>query len=275
MRGIDAVNRMPFYAALAMGAGPYFFYRGFRDYQLKRLIEDTPTAHIRSMAMGFVEVKGEASARSEMLAPFSGSACAYWQVDISTQSGRDGTSWTVVHRAHSKQPFYIDDGTGVALVYPDAADCKVPFAREELCAGITLPEPYKTYVKEHGGIGLQVARLGNLRFRERMIEPGTQVFVLGSAFPRATSVSLSDGDEMAATGTDDGFAARLRAMDDRLAGVIRKGQNDPTFVISLESALALEVGLGVRSIAKLIGGPLLTLFGLWYWLEVIRSGHLL
>jgi hypothetical protein len=98
---------------------------------------------------------------------------------------------------------------------------------------------------------------------------------MGSAFPRATSVSLSDGDQLAATGTDDAFGARLRSMDERLVGVLRKGQNDPTYVISLQSELALVVGLGMKSVLQLLAGPLLTLFGMGYWLSVLKSGHLL
>jgi hypothetical protein len=256
------------YATFALCAGPYFFYRGFRDLQLKRLLQNTPTSHIRSMSMGLVEVSGRVNARSELVAPFSGKACAYWDIDISTPFKN---SWSVVHHACSKHPFYIDDGTGVALAYPDGADCKLPFAEGEICQGNSLPEPYASYVKEHDNLDLTMARMGQMRFRERLIDPGQQVFVLGSAFPRATSVSVSDDDVLAATGTDDPFAARLRAIDERLVGVIRKGQNDPHFIISLESPLSLEVGLGTRSVLELFGGPVLTLAGLGYWLMYIKA----
>ncbi len=267
-------SELPLYAALALGAGPVLFYRGFRDLRLKRTIEDTPTSNIRSMAMGFVEVKGKATPRSHLVAPFSANPCAYWEVDVATKSGRRG-GWTIIHRAQSRHPFYLEDETGIALVYPDGAKCTVPHGREEECAGLMLPEPYVSYLKEHGGLGLQVARLGALRFRERLIEPGQPVYVLGSAFPRAQSVSLSDDESLAATGTDDAVATRLRATDQRIVGVIRKGQNDPTFLISPQSELALVVTLGMKCVAQLVAGPALTLFGLGYWLSVLKAGRLL
>ena len=52
---------LPFWAALALGAGPVLFWRGFRDLRTQRLIQNTPTARIRSMPMGLVEINGEAA----------------------------------------------------------------------------------------------------------------------------------------------------------------------------------------------------------------------
>ena len=66
------------------------------------------------MAMGLVEVSGQVRAKSAVIGPFSGQACAYWEVDIALR-GRQG-SWTVFHRSRSGQPFYLEDETGVALV---------------------------------------------------------------------------------------------------------------------------------------------------------------
>src|SRR5439155_7853476 len=85
---------LPLSAALALGAGPWMFARAFRNLRTRRLIEDTPTAHIRSMAMGLVELQGDIVARSDHEAPFSGRACAYWEIDIATRTSRNG--WSIV-----------------------------------------------------------------------------------------------------------------------------------------------------------------------------------
>jgi hypothetical protein len=159
----------------------------------------------------------------------------------------------------------------VALVYPGGAQCKVSFGREEVCSGLALPEPYASYLKEHGSVGLTLSRIGMLRFRERLIEEGQAVYVLGSAFPRAQAVDLSGEEAFAATGTEHSAALRLQMIDKEVAGVIRKGQNDPTFVISQESERALVTGLGLRSIGQLVAGPALALFGLAYWLGVLEK----
>ena len=108
--------------------------RAFRDFRTRQLIENTPPARIRSMAMGLVEVNGEVVPRSEHQAPFSGRPCAYWQVEIATQGRRN--SWTTVHRACSGSPFFIRDETGLALVYPKDAECRVMNPVEETCSGI-------------------------------------------------------------------------------------------------------------------------------------------
>ena len=43
--------RLPIVAAVALGTGPWLFWKGFRQLHVVRLIENTPTARIRSMAM--------------------------------------------------------------------------------------------------------------------------------------------------------------------------------------------------------------------------------
>ncbi|MBI3539699.1 MAG: hypothetical protein HY076_05450, partial [Candidatus Eisenbacteria bacterium] len=85
-------STMPLYASAALVAGVVFFARGFRTMRTRRLIANTPTARIRSMAMGLVEIRGTVQPRSHVTAPFSGHDCAYWQVDISSRSRR---GWTV------------------------------------------------------------------------------------------------------------------------------------------------------------------------------------
>jgi hypothetical protein len=47
------------WAGLGIILGSYFFWRGFRLLQRKRLIMDTPRSAIRSAALGRVEVSGK------------------------------------------------------------------------------------------------------------------------------------------------------------------------------------------------------------------------
>lgn len=264
-------------ATLAVTGGPALFVSGFRDFRLKRLIQNTPTSRIRSMAMGLVEVNGAIECRSMVSAPFSGRACAVWNVDVSVRSRRN--HWSVVHRATSGQPFFLRDETGIALVYPRGADCKVNFATEEVCAGIALPDVYAQYLAMLGP-RQYLWRLGMLRFRERVLEEGARVYVLGTAAPHAQAytVSVSDEasvsaeDELEATGTDEWRGRRVRARDREVAALIRRGEHEKTFVISQDSERTLTTGLGLKAVAKLIGGPLVTLLGLGYWLQAISSG---
>jgi len=130
--------RLAFWATMGLGGGPVLFYRGFKGMRTRRLIADTPTARIRSMAMGLVEVNGAVELRSWVNAPFSGKTCAYWEIDISTPVPN---SWDVLYRDQSGSPFFLRDEDAVALVYPRGATCKIPFGMEEVCAGPNLPPP--------------------------------------------------------------------------------------------------------------------------------------
>lgn len=261
------------FATLALCGGPILFLRGFRDWRVRRLIENTPTMRIRSMPMGLAEITGVVSPRSIVHAPFSGKPCVYWDVDIAVPRRRAG--WTIVHRNHSGHPFLLEDETGLALVYPQGAECKVSGtnASVEQCLGLALPECYDRYMKEqHFGVRRAMWGLGPMRFRERIIEEGERIFVLGSAEPRSQSFTISDGDELAATGTDDAAATPpRRAAQRQPSAVIRQGANERTFIISQESERSLLMDMGIQMTAKLVGGPLLAAIGLFIWGVALTS----
>jgi len=269
------------WSTLSLGAalaGPWLFYTGFKAWSVRRLIEATPASRIRSMAMGLVELNGSVTERSRVSAPFSGRPCAYWEVEIATRSSsrNDGrSSWTTVHRNRSGHPFYLRDETGTALVYPQGAECHMPFGVEEQTHGLGVPECYSEYMQAQG-LGMRgVWALGPMRFRERMLEDDARVFVLGRAFPRAQSSAVSWDEEPAkATGTDGMADARLRALDAEVRGVVRRGTQDPVFVISQSSEKTMAFEYGLKAFGGLAGGPLLTLFGVWCLIELARSGQL-
>jgi len=259
----------PFFATAAAVGGVILFVRGFRVWNERRLIQNTPRARIRSMAMGLVEIEGAIEPRSVLTGPFSGHECAYWQVDISTRS-KDG--WNVVHRNSSRHPFYLRDETGVALVYPEGSECQVSFGVEEVCHGPFLPDCYAEYIKSERLTVVSVMSVGEMRFRERLMQAGQSAFVLGSAMPRARAVDLGGDDAVESTGTD-GPQNRIATTDREVAAVVRRGQNETTFIISQESQLALTLDLGIHAVAQAIGGPILSLWGLGWWLFALSSGR--
>jgi hypothetical protein len=244
--------------------GPLMFTHGFRLWRRRRLIQDTPTAKVRSMAIGLVELNGTVRGRSAVAAPFSGHDCVYWQVDISVPARRG--RWRVIHRNASGQPFFLDDGTGAALVYPKGAECNLRHQVEEVAQGLALPPCYSDYLKEHAGAVGVFARVSPLRFRERVLEEGQVVYVLGTATPRAHEVVISEGEALAATGTDGPGAQlqkRLRERDADVRGVIRQGERERTFILSQDSEKSITFGLGIHSTLLLAGGPFATAAGLW------------
>jgi hypothetical protein len=177
-----------------------------------------------------------------------------------------------VHRETSGSPFFVRDETGIAMVYPRGAECRVTCSVEEECLGLAPPEPYASWLARQRFGGRHLLRLSSVRFRERRIEEGQPVYVLGSAEPRAQAVTISEFEEQA-TGTD-GFAVGLRrervtTLDREASAVIRRGRNDPTYLISASSERALTIDLMLAMWLRLAGGPLLTLAGFGYWMFVL------
>jgi E3 ubiquitin ligase len=257
-------------ATVGLASGPFLYYRGFRTLRTRTLIANTPTARIRSMAMGLVEINGTVEARSALHAPFSGKPCAYWEVDVAVQARR---SWRIVHRNQSGNPFYLSDGTGVALVYPHGAESRIRFGAEETCAGLMLPPCYAEYLAEHASVVGGLARLGQLRFRERVLEAGQTVYVLGTAMPRSQARVVGESEALQATGTDGPVATRRNHLDHDVVAVVRRGENESTFILSQESEKGLMFSLGAKALFQLVGGPLFTVAGLGYWLMTLSSGR--
>jgi hypothetical protein len=260
-------GRLAVYATGALIGGIVMFINGFRLWRKRRLIENTPQARIRSMAMGLVELEGAVEPRSVLSAPFSGSDCAYWQVDISEPCKH---GWSVIHKNSSRHPFYLRDQTGVALVYPDGSECKLTPGVEEVCSKKQIPERFAAYIRSEELKNLGLLSGGTLRFRERVMQNGQRAFILGSAMPRPNATNISDDEVMQATGTD-GPAHRIADLDRQLAAVIRRGEHERTFVISEQSESELASGLRSQALVQLVGGPLLSLLGLGCWLLLLTA----
>lgn len=260
-------------AGLALLSGPPMFFRGFGQWRMSRLIENTPTAKIRSMAMGLVEVNGVVAPRSRVTAPFTGRECAYWEIDVSAAGRRRG-SWRVVHRNQSGNPFFLRDETGTALVYPHGATTQLAPGVEEECLGLGLPDLYDDYLKAHPGAVSPVTRLAALRFRERRLDAGQAVYVMGTAMPKTREHRVTVDDEMEATGTDGPVthAQPMRSLDAEIDAVVRRGENERTFIISESSERSLVWAMQWKAAAMVLGGPVLTVFGLIYWLDAVSRG---
>ena len=90
--------------------------------------------------------------------------------------------------------------------------------------------------------------------------------------PRSNEIMISEG-----TGTDGdaslGAKERHRLDQDHVA-VIRKGENESTFIISQDKQRDLTTVMRLKAAAMILGGPTLALAGLGYWLLVLAArGH--
>jgi hypothetical protein len=168
--------------AAGMAFGLYWFYKGFRLLQRKRLIQNTPASKIRSACMGLVEVSGLATGPHVLTSPFKQSESYYyrstaWQLK---QQGKN-TQWVKVAEEVLHVPFYLDDNTAKVLIDPRGAemdlhcDLSEQYHRSVLFTGPEMPGSVAEFLIRHG-----VNPDQRIKVEEYCIKPKNFLFVLGT-----------------------------------------------------------------------------------------------
>lgn len=163
-------------------AGVYFFYKGFRLLQRKRLILNTPASKVRSASMGLVEISGLATGPYVMHSPLKGVDCYYYQSTAweMRQRGKN-REWVKVAEENLHVPFYIDDSTDKVLVDPRGADMDLhcdlheEYHRSILFEGPEMPVSVQDFLQRHG-----VDPDKRIKVEEHCIKPKNFLFVLGT-----------------------------------------------------------------------------------------------
>lgn len=170
-------------AVLAAGCA-YTSWRTWRNVSHIRLIEDTPTAKIRSAPQGYVELEGAGKMMDgpPIIAKLSGLPCVWYRYQIEEQvkyhhKGHTQTRWEVVEKDESTETFWLQDDTGRVVIDPEGADV-TPRHKDRWRSGSRL-----------GGIARQPAGAsrifalntgnGNYRLTEERINSGESLYALG------------------------------------------------------------------------------------------------
>lgn len=165
--------------------GIVLFFFGFRWFRQKRLIENTPTSKVRSIAMGFVELFGSAVAFKEILkSPFSGKDCVYYRYSIEElrHSGKS-SRWVTVAKGSEGRHFLLKDDTGKVLVDPSNAKVDIPADNKFDSAWGTDPPKqaidfmHSRHLSFESFFGINKT----MRYTEYFIEPGDKLYILGTA----------------------------------------------------------------------------------------------
>jgi hypothetical protein len=239
---------------------------GFRKLKNFQLISDTPRSKIRSMAMGLVELFGTITGSEFIKTPFSKIDCVFYEYRIeeytrTTKTDSDGKTkveyeWRTVASGKRWIRFPIQDETGEVLIDPDKADINAPLKRMYYQArssawklgsiinalrdwdntSDTELDTNSWDLKPIDPNKWQVysPRVGDRKYYESFLEPGENLFVLGTAANEST-----DPNNV----------------------IIKKGLNEPTFIISYKSERELLKSLKLQIIALFIFGCLLIVIG--------------
>ncbi len=164
---------------LAAGALAALIY-AFRQWRRARLIEDVPTAKIRSAPQGYVELEGVGKMMpgEPIVSPLTKKHCLWFYYKIEKRErvhfkGGSQTRWRTVEQGESDDLFLIDDGTGVCVVDPEGAEV-TPLDR--LVWYGDTPRPMTVPLLEGGGTGFG----GLYRYTETFIMAGQPLYVIGT-----------------------------------------------------------------------------------------------
>jgi hypothetical protein len=241
-------------------AGLAVFFSGFSKMKKIHLIQDTPTSKIRSMAMGIVEIHGNVEAKEYIKAPFSQTDCIYYRFKIEEyrqsvsrdSKGRTTTSyrWDTVHTGEKRLPFFAKDETGQVYVEPKGAEYNVP-AKKAFIQRAGLFGAFNLIINALNGWDgksridmstwnlapikpgqiIMSPRVGDRKYTEYYIEPGSSLYVLGTA-----------------------------ANDSQI--LIRKGENEKTFIISDRSEKELLGNMKWQMLGAFALGGILFIAGI-------------
>ena len=94
----------------------YFLRFYFRLYRKKRVMEDTPSSKMRSVAIGLVEINGAVEKIDKILEdPFDHMECVFYYVMIEKFDIKNEI-WVVKHDEQRSLPFFLSDETGSVFI---------------------------------------------------------------------------------------------------------------------------------------------------------------
>lgn len=175
-----------FFAIGGFFLGGYLFFKGFGWLKQKKLIENTPTSKVRSIAMGSVEVYGEVlPAQKQVLkSPFSNIDCIYYRYTIE-EHRRSGKSshWVTIRQGSERIPFFLRDDTGHVLIDPKGANIDVPIHAEfNSSMGRDPPKMVMDFLKKENISFESLFGINKtLRYREYYISVKEKIYIMGTA----------------------------------------------------------------------------------------------
>ena len=167
--------------------GLMMFYLGLKKIQRDRLIANIPTSKIRSMAMGLVELYGIIKAHNEtIIAPFSGKECVYCRVSVGEWRGSGKRRHLRIHRQREKGVlFNLEDDTGKVII--DARGADLTNLKRDVSIKLhdsgEMTDRLKAYCEKHKIEWKSTIGNRAMEFEETFIEPGEDLYVMGTAQP--------------------------------------------------------------------------------------------
>ena len=155
----------------AVASAGFFF--AIHNWRRLRLIEDAPTAKIRSAHQGYLELEGYGRPMEgePVIAPLTSSQCLWWRYKIEKKQQRDDRNeWKTIREDTSDSLFHLEDETGRCVVDPDGAEVQCDDKR------VWYGDSEWPLVTPSGQL---IRGGGNYRYTEWIILPGQPLYAIG------------------------------------------------------------------------------------------------
>ncbi len=276
-------------------AGVILFIVGFVKYRKFRLLADTPRVPIRSVAMGLSHVAGTSVGGQPLTSPLTQVPCYYFEVTVEKKVKKDNQdTWERRHHEKAEVPFYIQDETGTILVNPQNAEYNLPqafwgelrppmmlslgSAPRKVDQSLGVPPPTDDHLRAYlngsfnqmraavqasGKPGAGVLDKG-LAVAQKMQMMGVSIGAGGISMDfgnhayRFTEFVLPAGRATNVLGT---CAENPSASGDDDRNLIKRGENEKTFLISTKSEEKLEGSMKLQAFVMIFLGAALILGG--------------
>jgi hypothetical protein len=262
---------------VGIGAGLVMFIKGFRVYREYRVLLDTPEMPIRSIAMGLVEIHGKAKTEQTVSSPVTKTPCCFYKVDIERWvRDKNGGHWSHAATDADGVKFHLEDGSGRVLVDAQGAEYDLlqsGKAETGRRMGVSLSRTLWGKGDPALATGPMASDADLLAYARSAVGRRRGGFSLDSgSFLPSLSGALNLGGSSAdrfrlseylilpdhwydITGT---CVENSAPQDEHDRNLIRKGTNEPTFLISWRSEKEVERTLRNRAAFHIFGGAALS-----------------
>ncbi len=225
---------------LAMGGlGVWWMFLG-----RKRLIQDTPTSAAKGVALGLNELIGTVDSSQTQVSPQGAVSCVWWKNEF-YKKDREGNWTKKKERQGGPLSFLLEDESGTIAVRQRKAEVTAPKVYEGPYVSDSIAhDPNPTLATRH--IAARVDQ-GERKVIERVIVPGDQVYVLGTAQLPNESLDVYIGPDRHGS---DPFLIRVGSEDDAIfaerigsiAGLIAAVAGAAAAGVALADGQAIQAG---------------------------------
>jgi Ca2+/Na+ antiporter len=275
--------------------GLILFIFGFVKYREYRVLADTPQIPIRSVSMGLSHVAGTSTGGQPLTSPLTQVPCYYYEVRVEKKVKRDNQeTWEESHRARAEVPFYVQDETGYILVNPERAEYNLPqafygelrppallsigYATRKVDPSLGVAAPTDDHLRAYlngsftqARAALQGSNIPGAKMMDKGLAVAQKMQMLGVSIG-ADGISMDFGNHAYRFTEYCLPAGRLTHVlgtctenpnpaDENDRNLIKKGENEKTYLISTKSEKKLENSLRLQAFVMIFLGAVLILGG--------------